>query len=185
MASALITTRRTKSGSRYVVRYRLGGRAYPLVHGGSFRTLKEARARRDVVAGELAAGRNPADALHAALEPVQRRTFAQWAEAYRASRVDVAGETAKNIGSHLKAMETFDDRDPASITLADVQEWLATLEAEADVGPPVHRDAARDPRLRRRRPEPGKGPARPAPTRRAGDRRTRRPPRKSTRSSRP
>jgi hypothetical protein len=61
MASALITTRQTKSGSRYVVRYRLGGRAYPLVHGGSFRTLKEARARRDVVAGEIAAGRNPAD----------------------------------------------------------------------------------------------------------------------------
>jgi integrase len=127
MSSLVITTRRGKSGPRYVVRYRLGGRAYPLVHGGSFRTLKEARARRDLVAGELAAGRNPADTLHAALEPVQRRTFAQWADAYRASRVDVAGETAKNIGSHLKAMETLKDRDPASITVADVREWLATL----------------------------------------------------------
>ena len=46
MASLVITTRRTQSGPRYVVRYRLGGRAYPIVHAGSFRTLKEAR--RDV-----------------------------------------------------------------------------------------------------------------------------------------
>jgi hypothetical protein len=49
----------------FQVRYRLDGHAYPLVPGGSFRTLKEARARRDFIAGELAAGRNPADALRA------------------------------------------------------------------------------------------------------------------------
>jgi integrase len=78
----------------------------------------------------------------------------------------VAGETAKNIGSHLKAMETFENRDPASITPADVQEWLATLElkptsvrryigtlraildfADADPNP------ARDPRVRLPREE--------------------------------
>jgi hypothetical protein len=58
MASLTITTRQTASGPRYVVRYRLGGRAYPIVHGGSFRTLKEAKARRDFIGGELAAGRN-------------------------------------------------------------------------------------------------------------------------------
>jgi hypothetical protein len=29
MPSLTITTRRTKSGPRYVVRYRLGGRSYP------------------------------------------------------------------------------------------------------------------------------------------------------------
>ena len=37
MASASITVRTTKSGKRYVVRYRLGGRAYPIQHGGAFR----------------------------------------------------------------------------------------------------------------------------------------------------
>jgi hypothetical protein len=51
MASLVITTRRTKSGPTYAVRYRLGGRAYPLVHGGSFKTLKEAKIRRDLIAG--------------------------------------------------------------------------------------------------------------------------------------
>jgi hypothetical protein len=64
MSSLVITARRTSSGPRYVVRYRLGGRAYPIVHAGSFRTLKEAKVR-DLIAGELAAGRNPAEAVRA------------------------------------------------------------------------------------------------------------------------
>jgi integrase len=127
MASLTITTRRAKDGPRYVVRYRLGGRAYPIVHGGSFRTLKEAKARRDFVGGEIAAGRNPADALKALVERPPARTFEQWADAYRTSRVDIASETTKNLSSHLKAMTAFNDRDPASITPADVQEWIGGL----------------------------------------------------------
>jgi hypothetical protein len=81
VSSLVITTRRTKSGPRYVVRYRLGGRTYPIVHAGSFRTLREARARRDLVGGEIAAGRNPADALRAVLDHPRRRTFREWSEA--------------------------------------------------------------------------------------------------------
>jgi integrase len=128
MASLTITTRQTTSGPRYVVRFRLGGRAYPIVHGGSFRTLKEAKTRRDLIAGELAAGRNPADALRAMVDRPVVRTFAEWAEAYRTSRVDYAAETTKNLASHLKAiLPTFQTRDPATITPADVQEWLAGL----------------------------------------------------------
>ena len=65
MPSLTITTRKTRSGPRYVVRYRLGGRAYPLEHGGSFKTLREAKARRDLIGGELAAGRNPRELLEA------------------------------------------------------------------------------------------------------------------------
>jgi hypothetical protein len=59
MASASITTRITKSGKRYVVRYRLGGAAYPLVHAGSFRAMKDAKTRLGFVTGELAAGIQP------------------------------------------------------------------------------------------------------------------------------
>jgi integrase len=119
--------------SSFQVRYRLGGRGYPLVHGGSFPTLKEARVRRDFVAGELAAGRNPADTLRRSTETPQRRTFAQWASAYEASRVDLAVQTAKNVKSHVKRLlPSFGDRDPATITPADVQEWVA---ANADLKP--------------------------------------------------
>jgi Arm DNA-binding domain len=128
VASASITSRVTKTGERrFVVRYRLGGRAFPVQHGGAFRTMKEARARRDLIAGELAAGRNPAEVLRAMVEQPVVRTFADWAEAYRTSRVDYAAETIKNLRSHLKMMTIFSDRDPASITVADVQEWIGTL----------------------------------------------------------
>jgi integrase len=166
MASLVITTRQAKTGPRYVVRFRLGGRAYPIQHGGSFKTLKEAKARRDLVAGELAAGRSPADALRAMIDTPKVRTFADWAEAYRASRVDIAAETAKNLTSHLKAMSTFDVRDPATITPSDVQEWiaglalkpgsirryLATLRAVLDFAE-VDPNPARDPRVKLPREE--------------------------------
>jgi integrase len=126
VASAFVVTRKTKTGDpRFVVRYRLGGRAWPVQHGGSFQTMKDARARRDVIAGELAAGRNPADLLQTMSERPKVRTFAEWAEAYRASRPDIGEETRKNMASHLKRLlPAFGDRDPAAITASDVQEWI-------------------------------------------------------------
>jgi integrase len=128
MPSLTITTRRTRSGPRYVVRYRLGGRAYPIVHGGAFKTQREARTRRDLIGGEIAAGRNPADLLAALVESLPRRTFAEVAEAYRASRVDISDETRKNTRSHVLAMQSmFGERDPARITPGDVQEWIGSL----------------------------------------------------------
>jgi integrase len=127
MSSLVITTRQAKDGPRYVVRYRLGGRAYPIVHAGSFKTLKEAKTRRDFVAGEIAANRNPANALRALADPPKRRTFREWADAYLDSRVDLAGATAANVVFHLKTMVTFDDRDPTTITPGDVQEWIGSL----------------------------------------------------------
>ncbi len=99
MASLAITTRQTASGPRYVVRYRLGGRAYPLVHGGSFRTLKEARARRDLVASEIAAGRNPKLLLQTLLEtPARSMTVTMWSERFVASRIDVDANTSRTTG---------------------------------------------------------------------------------------
>ena len=58
--------------------------------------MREARIRRDLIAGELAAGRNPRDLLQTLAEQPKTRTFAQWAEAYRESRADIADETRKN-----------------------------------------------------------------------------------------
>jgi integrase len=60
MASAWITTRATADGGkRYRVKYRPGGREAAVRFGGSFRTHREARIRRDAIAGELAALRMP------------------------------------------------------------------------------------------------------------------------------
>jgi hypothetical protein len=42
MPSASVTARKTKRGGRrYAVRFRLGGRAYPVERGGSLRALAE------------------------------------------------------------------------------------------------------------------------------------------------
>ena len=134
MASASITTRTTPKGERrFVVRYRLGGRSYPLVHGGSFRTLREARARRDLIAGELAAGRNPVDLLRVRVERPNVRTFREWADAYKAGRPDIGEETRKNLSSHLKRLlPAFGARDPHFITAGDVQAWIG---AQGDLKP--------------------------------------------------
>jgi integrase len=130
MATLTITRRKVASGTRFVVRYRLGGRGWPVEHGGTFKTQKEARIRRDVIAGELAAGRNPKEALRAMLEqPAERLTLRQWATRYEASRVDIADDTKRNLGSHLKPiLKTLGDRDPDTLSHADVQEWIAGLE---------------------------------------------------------
>ncbi len=129
MASASITRRATKSGeARYAVRYRLGGRAYPVSHGGSFATMKEARARRDLIAGELAAGRNPADLLRAMLEQPRRRTFADVFDGFTASRVDVSEGTQGAYKTHrLRLVAAIGDRDPASLKWQDVQDVVAAL----------------------------------------------------------
>jgi integrase len=164
-----ITTRLTKSGPRYVVRYRLGGRSYPIQHAGSFKTLRDAKTRPDFVAGELAAGRNPAETLRALSDAPRIQTFREWADAYKASRIDVAEKTRKTIDSYLKViLETFGDRDPAAIMFADVQEWVAgsglkasslrqylsTLRAVLDyAGLTGEANPARDPRLRLPRQE--------------------------------
>jgi hypothetical protein len=169
MPSLTITTRHTKSGPRYHVRYRLGGRAYPIQHAGSFKTMREAKARRDFVGGELAAGRNPAEALHAFSEAPRRQTFRQLADAYKASRIDIAAKTSKTIESYLGAiLPIFGDSDPDAITFAQVQEWVAnsglkassirqylsTLRAVLDyAGLAGDANPARDPRLRLPRQE--------------------------------
>ncbi len=43
MATITISTRKTEAGPRYDVRYRLGGRTYPVVHAGTFKTEREAK----------------------------------------------------------------------------------------------------------------------------------------------
>jgi integrase len=169
MASASITVRTTRTGQRrYTVRFRLGGRAYPVEHGGSFTTMREARIRRDLVAGELAAGRNPRILLASMSANTAVRTFSTVARDYQTSRVDMADETAKNLRSHLKAiLPMFGDDDPAAITFRDVQTWisklelkpssvrryLSTLRAVLDFAA-VDPNPAKDPRLRLPRSEP-------------------------------
>jgi integrase len=94
--------------------------------------LKEARLRRDLVAGELAAGRNPAEHLRTLSEkPEPRRTFADLYDAFTASRVDVAEATKVNYATHrIRLMELLGDRDPATIDWQDVQTAVTSLSVD-------------------------------------------------------
>lgn len=126
MATIVIVTRKTRKGHRYQVRYRLGGRAYPLLHAGVFETQKEAKQRRDLVAGEIAHGRNPQLVLDQLQTPAPaRRTFATVAADYQASRIDITDGSRLAIETHVKALlPAFGMMAPEAITPADVQAWI-------------------------------------------------------------
>ena len=88
-----------KSGERrYVPRYRIGGADTPVVHGGTFKTMKAARIRLEFIRCELAAGRDPRDSLQGRRDaplPSHGLTVAVWGERWLASRRDVAPNTQK------------------------------------------------------------------------------------------
>ena len=122
MASASITRR----GVKYVVRYRLGGRAYPVQHGGSFPTLRDADTRRKVINGELAAGRNPRVLLDSLAAATARTRFADVAERYVDSRIDLEAVTQGTLRKHLVTINArFAGDDPYAISKADIQTWVA------------------------------------------------------------
>jgi integrase len=91
MASCWITTRATTDGKRYRVLYRVGGRESAPRYAGSFRTKRDALARKAWVTGELAAMRLPD--LSRLAEPKATPSFAQVAKRWQASRVDVRQST--------------------------------------------------------------------------------------------
>jgi integrase len=132
MASASITTRKTRSGTRrYVVRFRRGGRYFPIEHGGSFGTLREARIRRDLIAGELAVGRDPREALRALTEAPVTGTFVQTFEAFIESRVDVAPATLTNYRTARdRLVAVLGTKDALRLSWQDVQEAVTALSAD-------------------------------------------------------
>jgi integrase len=129
MASAHIRSRETARGERrFQVRYRLGGRGYKPQHGGTFETMKEAKLRRDAIAGELAAGRNPAELLRALAEPVtppRTVTLAERFDEFIASRHDVSASTKALYRNARDRLGELAQREPASLRPVDFQTWVA------------------------------------------------------------
>ena len=138
MSPAWIRTRRTSTGDkRYQVIYRRGGRVWPVEVGGTFRTLKEARTRRDYVAGEIAAGRNPRDGLRSPETP--RRVLEDWFALWLRTRIDVDERTRENYRVHWKRIgPRFGRRRPDDVEHGEIQEWIN--EQAAVLTPAVVRD---------------------------------------------
>jgi integrase len=130
VSPAWIRKRRTGKGVRYMVTYRLGsGDANTVYSAGTFRLEREARTRRDLVGGWLAAGLNPKVELAKLTAPAPVvRTYREWAAAYETSRIDIADSTRENHETHIKRLnKIFGDRDPHEFTVADQIEAVPVL----------------------------------------------------------
>jgi integrase len=129
MASVWITRRPRKSGGvSFRVMFRLGGRETMPRYGGAFPTMREAKIRRDLIAGELAALRVPELQLTAEPSAVTLRAAA---ERWQASRVDVAENTRTRHGLELaRILPRLGDRHVEGISPGEVAEFVATLVAE-------------------------------------------------------
>jgi hypothetical protein len=102
MASTWITRRpRKKGGQNYRVMFRLGGRESTPRYGGAFRTMREAKLRRDWIAGELASLRVPD--LRLGAQPAET-TLATAARRWQDSRVDVSAGTAQTYAVCLNRL---------------------------------------------------------------------------------
>jgi integrase len=130
MASTWILNRPTKSGGmRYRVMFRVGGRDATNCYAGSFATMREAKIRRDWVAGELAARRVPD--LTTLAEPTPMPTLRDVSKRWQASRVDASENTRLQHRSAVRAMlPTLGDRAIDAITPAHVAELVAHLSAK-------------------------------------------------------
>jgi integrase len=132
VASVWITTRPTKNGGkRHRVEYRLGGSRTRIRYGGSFRRKQDAAARRNWIAGELAARRVPTfEPLDAERPRPPRLSAAK--KRWQAARVDVAETTARQHGIDLdRAQRVLGDPYIDEITPDDVIRVVVTLAAES------------------------------------------------------
>lgn len=93
MPSVWMTRRQGKTGVRHRVLYRIGGHENSPTSAGSFKTKREARLPRDWIAGDLAAMR--VLDLRLLTDKPTLPTLAEAAERWRASRIDVEGQTQK------------------------------------------------------------------------------------------
>jgi hypothetical protein len=127
MASSWITTRTTRAGEkRFRVEFRVGGRESGTRYGGSFKTKREATARQNWIAGELANRRVPdLGSLESATKAL---TLAVTAERWYASRVDVAPNTKLQHRSAMRnLLAVLGSARVDAITPDDVAELVATL----------------------------------------------------------
>jgi integrase len=127
MPSVWIRQRATKDGHRrYRVIYRLGGRETSTEYAGTFKTEREAKARKAWVAGELAAMRRPQVAVLSQLR--QAPSIAEACHAWRATRVDVTEGTRVLHRVALDRVISLLGKTPIDeVTVDDVNGMVAKL----------------------------------------------------------
>lgn len=125
MASSWVSKQTLKAGVSYRVRYRLGGREAERLSGGSFPTMREAKERRDWIAGELANMRVPDLQLVGSTNVETLKTVA---EQWRTSRISVSdGTRATHVVNLARIVPVLGENFPSAITKADVAGLVSKL----------------------------------------------------------
>ncbi len=129
MPSAWVKRRRGRTGVRYRVEFRVGGRESSVRYAGSFRTMRDAAARKAWVTGELAAMRVPDLTLLA--EQVPAPPLREVAQRWQDSRVDVRESTRIQHRTALaRVLPILGDRTIDSLAPADVAALVKELVAQ-------------------------------------------------------
>lgn len=129
MPSCWIERRTGRTGARFRVEYRVGGRESRARYAGSFSTKRDALARKAWVLGELAAMRVPD--LSALAEPQAAPMLRDVATRWQDSRVDVRESTKIQHRTALgRVLPILGDRAIDSLTPADVAELVGKLGGE-------------------------------------------------------
>lgn len=134
MASVSVRVTTTQDGSkRYTVRYRRGGRFFPVETAGTFKTRREADLRKRLVEDWLAEARNPKVELARALTP--SRTIADLHAEWIASRRRVAPGTLDGYRFRRPVIDlAFGDTPVEALTHKDIIEWVEKLERTYKAG---------------------------------------------------
>jgi integrase len=115
---------RNPRGRTYQVLYRRGGRLHRIESAGTFKTQTDARTRRDLVGGWLAAGLNPKDELRklTAIETVEAKSALRWRDEWLTSRHDLAPKSERLYRNGTDAiLAILDPADLFTVTVADCQ----------------------------------------------------------------
>lgn len=120
----VLTSVKNLGKKRFDVRFRFGGRDSQLLHGGTFTTMTEARARRDLIAGELANGRDPRILLERLKRPPVRTTLTSVFDEFVASRIDVTEKTLTGYRNARARLGDLAAKAPEATTVADWQQWV-------------------------------------------------------------
>lgn len=120
-----IVPRETKKGKVWHVRFK-ASRYAPIVHLGRFDKKSHAQQRRDWALSELAQGRIPDRGTIVAPMHVEKKRLGRIADAYLATRIDVAESSLKAYTSRLShAVDYFgEEADVSRITTEQVQQFI-------------------------------------------------------------
>jgi integrase len=128
MPSVTIEPKKTKSGTRYLVRYRLGGRAAPKKSIGTFRLERDAKARQRWAYGEIAANRVPVPDFGIEAATLDGPLLRPTTEAWIKHRIDADEQTKTTWHVNMnRVTKVLGDPPVTSISYEDVNRVISDL----------------------------------------------------------